>query len=298
MSGGAATASAGSPPVSDEPAASGSSTAAFGRFDLTGRVALVTGATGVLGGEMARGLAAHGAKVAVLGRNAERAEELAAGLASEGYEALATPADVLDRPSLERAREAIMKRFGRLDVLVNAAGGNMPGATLLPGASFLELGEEPMREVIDLNYMGTVLPIQVFGAELAKGGHGSIVNISSMAALRAITRVVGYSAAKAAIDNLTRWLAMEFGRQYGGGLRVNAMAPGFFIGNQNRRLLLEEDGSLTARGRTIIDHTPLGRFGEPEELVGTLVWLCSDASRFVTGVVVPVDGGFAVTSGV
>lgn len=267
-------------------------------FDLTGRVALVTGATGVLGGEMARGLAARGAKVAVLGRNAERARELAERLVAEGHDAIATPADVLQRAQLEGARDAILARFGRLDVLVNAAGGNMPGATLQPGANFFELAEAPMREVVDLNYMGTVLPIQVFGPELAKGGHGSIVNVSSMAALRAITRVVGYSSAKAAIDNLTRWLAMEFGRQHGGALRVNALAPGFFIGNQNRRLLLEEDGSLTPRGSTIIDHTPLGRFGEPEELVGTLVWLCSDASRFVTGVVVPVDGGFAVTSGV
>lgn len=268
------------------------------QFDLTGRVALVTGATGVLGGAMAHGLAARGAKVAVLGRNAERAEQLAAELKAAGADALATPADVLDRISLEAAKRLIVERFGRLDILVNAAGGNLPGATLQPGASFFELGEEPMREVVDLNLMGTVLPIQVFGQALADGGHGAIVNVSSMAALRAITRVVGYSAAKAAVDNLTRWLAVEFGGRYGGALRVNAMAPGFFIGNQNRRLLLEEDGSLTARGRAIIEHTPLGRFGEADELVGTLVWLCSDASRFVTGVVVPVDGGFAVTSGV
>ena len=146
--------------------------------------------------------------------------------------------------------------------------------------------------------MGTVLPTQVFGAVMTEGGAGSIINVSSMAAMRSITRVVGYSAAKAAVDNLTRWLAMELGQRYQGAMRVNAIAPGFFVGNQNRRLLLNEDGSLTERGRTIIDHTPLGRFGEAEELLGTLVWLCSDASRFVTGVVVPIDGGFAVTSGV
>ncbi len=267
-------------------------------FDLSGRVALITGATGVLGGAMARGLAARGAKVAVLGRNEERAAELAAQLTAEGAEAMPAPADVLDRASLESVKERITARWGRIDVLVNAAGGNMPGATLQPGASFFDLGAVPMREVVDLNYMGTVLPIQVFGPALAAGGHGSIVNISSMASLRSITRVVGYGAAKAAIDNLTRWLAMAFGTEFGGALRVNAMAPGFFIGNQNRALLLEPDGSLTPRGKQIIDHTPLGRFGEPEELVGTLVWLCSDASRFVTGVVVPVDGGFAVTSGV
>lgn len=275
-----------------------SCSAASELFSLSGRTALVTGATGVLGGAMARGLAQRGAKVAVLGRNAERAEQLADELRAEGHDAMAAPGDVLDRAALEAVREGVLERFGRLDILVNAAGGNMPGATLQPGDSFLDLGEGPLREVMDLNFMGTVLPVQVFGAALSEGGHGSIINVSSMAAMRAITRVVGYSAAKAAIDNLTRWLAVEFGRQYGGALRVNALAPGFFIGNQNRRLLLEEDGSLTPRGRTIIDHTPLGRFGEAEELVGTLVWLASDASRFVTGVVVPVDGGFAVTSGV
>lgn len=269
-----------------------------GLFDLTGKVALVTGATGVLGGEMARALAQHGAKVAILGRNRERAEGLVATLTQQGYDALATPADVLDRASLEGALAAILKRFGRLDVLVNAAGGNMPGATLQPGDSFFALEESALRDVVDLNFMGTLLPTQLFGEALTKGGEGSIINISSMAAMRSITRVVGYSAAKAAVDNLTRWLAMEFGQRYEGALRVNAIAPGFFVADQNRRLLLEEDGSLTARGRSIVDHTPLGRFGEAAELSGTLVWLASSASRFVTGVVVPVDGGFAVTSGV
>lgn len=267
-------------------------------FDLKDRVAVITGATGVLGGVMARGLAAHGVRVAVLGRNAANAAALVEQIEAAGGAALATPADVLQKDQLERVRDAVMERWGRLDILVNAAGGNMPGATLQPGESFFELGESPMREVVDLNFMGTVLPTQVFGAAMANGGGGSIINVSSMAAMRAITRVVGYSAAKAAVDNLTRWLAMELGQRYQGAMRVNALAPGFFVGNQNRRLLLNEDGSLTDRGRTIIDHTPLGRFGEPEELLGTLVWLCSDASRFVTGVVVPIDGGFAVTSGV
>lgn len=268
---------------------------ALSQFDLTGKVAVITGGTGALGSVMARGLAEAGASVAIMGRNADRAEEVSRTI---GAAAMAVPADVLAEEQLQAARDRILERHGRIDILVNAAGGNQPGATLAPGGSFFELDPEAMRQVVDLNYMGTVLPIRVFGPELARGNAGGIINISSMAAIRSITRVVGYSAAKAAIDNLTRWLAMEFGRQYEGSLRVNAIAPGFFVGEQNRRLLLEEDGSLTERGRTIIAHTPMGRFGEAEELIGTLIWLASDASRFVTGVVVPVDGGFSVTSGV
>lgn len=264
-------------------------------FNLTGRVAVVTGGTGALGSVMARGLAAAGASVAVMGRNAERAEEVSQSI---GEAAMAAPADVLNEGQLQAARTAILDRYGRIDILVNAAGGNQPGATLSPEGSFFDLDPEAMRQVVDLNYMGTVLPIRVFGPQLALNNAGGIINISSMAAIKSITRVVGYSAAKAAIDNLTRWLAMEFGRQHGGSLRVNAIAPGFFVGEQNRSLLLQEDGSLTERGRTIIEHTPMGRFGEAEELIGTLVWLASDASRFVTGVVVPVDGGFAAASGV
>ncbi len=264
-------------------------------FRLDGKVAVVTGGTGALGSVMAHGLVNAGASVVLIGRNEERAEQVSRTIGdAAGYVA----ADVLDAAQLAGARDEIIRRHGRIDILVNAAGGNVAGATLPPGASFFDLPEEAMRQVVDLNYMGTVLPIQVFGPDLAAGSASSIVNISSMGALRTITRVVGYSAAKAAIDNLTRWLAVETGRQYGGRLRVNAIAPGFFVGEQNRRLLLEEDGSLTARGQTIIDHTPLGRFGEAEELIGTLVWLTSDASRFVTGVVVPVDGGFAAFSGV
>lgn len=268
------------------------------QFDLTGRVAIVTGGTGVLGGAMARGLAAAGANVAVLGRNAANAEAVARAITAAGGTAAATPADVLDQAQLEAVRDDVLSRWGRIDILVNAAGGNMPGATLGEGRTFFDLEQDAMRQVMDLNLMGTLLPTQTFGRAMADAGSGSIVNISSMAALRAITRVAGYSAAKAGVDNLTRWLAVEFGRQYGGGIRVNAIAPGFFIGEQNRRLLTEEDGSLTARGQTVIDHTPLGRFGQADELIGTLVWLCSDASRFVTGVVVPVDGGFSAFSGV
>ncbi len=252
-------------------------------FGLDGRVAIVTGGTGALGSAMADGLAAAGARVAVLAR---RAPELDAG----GRLALA--ADVLRRDELEAARERVLERWGRVDVLVNAAGGNAPGATLEPGASVFDLPEDAFREVVDLNLLGTLLPAQVFGAAMADGG--AIVNVSSMAAARAITRVVGYSAAKAAVENLTRWLAVELAP----AIRVNAIAPGFFVGEQNRRLLLDEGGELTERGRRIVERTPAGRFGEPQELVATVVWLCGDGSRFVTGAVVPVDGGFGASAGV
>jgi NAD(P)-dependent dehydrogenase (short-subunit alcohol dehydrogenase family) len=267
-------------------------------FSLEGRVAVVTAGTGVLGGAMARGLARAGAKVGVLGRRRERAEAEAQAIEADGGVALALPADVLDRGELEAAREAVVEQWGRLDMLVNAAGGNMPSATLEPGGSFFDVPVEGMEPVIALNLQGTLLPSQVFGEAMARAGRGCIVNISSMAAQRAMTRVVGYGVAKAAVENATRWLAVELGRSFGEGLRVNAIAPGFFIGEQNRTLLLNEDGSLTARGQTIIDHTPAGRFGEPDDLIGTLIWLCGPGAGFVNGIVVPVDGGFSAFSGV
>ncbi len=267
-------------------------------FSLEGQVAVVTGGTGVLGGAMARGLARAGAKVGVLGRRRERAEAEVKAIEADGGVALALPADVLDRGELEAAREAVVEQWGRLDVLVNAAGGNMPSATLEPGGSFFELPVEGMEPVIALNLQGTLLPSQVFGEAMARAGRGCIVNISSMSAQRAMTRVLGYGVAKAAVENATRWLAVELGRSFGEGLRVNAIAPGFFIGEQNRALLVGEDGSLTARGQTIIDHTPAGRFGEPDDLIGTLIWLCGPGAGFVNGVVVPVDGGFSAFSGV
>jgi NAD(P)-dependent dehydrogenase (short-subunit alcohol dehydrogenase family) len=267
-------------------------------FILEGQVAVVTGGTGVLGGAMARGLARAGAKVGVLGRRREKAEAAVQTIEAEGGEALALPADVLDREQLEGARKAVEQKWGRIDVLVNAAGGNMPQATLEPGQSFFDLPVEGMEQVVALNLQGTLLPSQVFGESMARAGRGCIVNVSSMAAARAMTRVVGYSVAKAGVENATRWLAAELARSFGAGMRVNAIAPGFFIGEQNRKLLLDEDGSLTARGRTIIDHTPAGRFGEPEDLIGTLIWLCSPGAGFVNGVVVPVDGGFGAFSGV
>ncbi|GAC1558659.1 MAG: SDR family oxidoreductase [Herpetosiphon sp.] len=272
-------------------------------FSLAGQVAIVTGGTGILGSAMARGLAQAGARVGILGRRQDRAEMVAQSIVSAGGEAVALPADVLDRATLEAVCTMVTDRWGRIDILVNCAGGNVPAATLGVDRTFFDLPRDAFAQVFELNLLGILLPSQVFGRAMAmptdgQRPHGCIVNISSMAAQRAITRVVGYSAAKAAVDNFTRWLAVELGRSYGAGMRVNAIAPGFFIGEQNRDLLLNGDGSLTARGQTIIDHTPAGRFGEPEELVSTLIWLCSPGARFVNGVVVAVDGGFAAFSGV
>lgn len=267
-------------------------------FNLSGRVAVVTGGTGVLGGALARGLAEAGAKVGVLGRRTEKAEAVAEEIRAAGGEALALTADVLDKGQLEGARAKLLQTWGQTDILVNGAGGNVPAATVAGVGSFFGLSEGALRDVLDLNLLGTVLPTQVFGEAMAQAKRGSVINISSMAAQRPLTRVVGYAAAKAATDNLTRWLAVELARKYGPGLRVNAVAPGFFIGEQNHDLLLNADGSPTARGETIVAHTPLGRFGRPEELVGTAVWLASDASSFVTGTVIPVDGGFSAYSGV
>jgi len=267
-------------------------------FSLSGKVAVVTGGTGVLGSQMAEGLAAAGAKVAIMGRRKEEAEKVANAIVEKGFEAMALPADVVDEASLQAAYLLIMSKWGQVDILVNAAGGNMPGAVITPEKSIFDLNLADFRKVVDLNLVGSVLPTQVFAKNMVDRKAGVVINISSMASVRAITRVMGYSAAKAAIDNYTRWLAVEFGQKYGEGMRVNAIAPGFFIGEQNRSLLTNPDGSLTSRGNTIISQTPFGRFGEAEELIGTLIWLCSDASKFVTGVTIPVDGGFNAFSGV
>jgi len=271
-------------------------------YGLQGQTAVVTGGTGVLGSVMARGLARAGARVAILGRRKERAEAEAQAISEAGGEAMAAPADVLDRRSLADACASIQERWGDIDILVNAAGGNTPAATVSQGMSFFDVSEAGLREVVDLNLLGSLLPTQVFGAAMARkptaGRRGCIVMMSSMAAQRAMTRVAGYGVAKAAIDNLTRWLATDLARSYGDGIRVNAIAPGFFVGEQNRALLLNGDGTPTARGETVIAHTPAGRFGDASDLVSTLLWLCGPGARFVTGVVVPVDGGFSAFSGV
>ena len=267
-------------------------------FSLQGKVAVVTGGTGVLGGAIAHGLAAAGAKVAILGRRAGRAAEVAAEIEAEGGVAMPLPADALDKQSLEAARVALLDKWGTVDILINAAGGGVPEATIVGDRTFFDLTEAAWNQVVALNLTATLLPSQVFGQVMAQNRSGVIINISSMSSQKPLTRVLGYGAAKSAIDNYTKWLSVEFNHKYGPGLRVNAIAPGFFLGDQNRTLLINEDRSLTARGQLIVDHTPMGRFGEPEELIGTAVWLCSDAARFVTGIVVPVDGGFMAFSGV
>jgi NAD(P)-dependent dehydrogenase (short-subunit alcohol dehydrogenase family) len=268
-------------------------------FQLKGKVAIVTGGNGVLGGAMAKGLAKAGAAVAVLGRKEASVSSRVMEIQREGGKALGLVSDVLDRHSLQQSRDKVLEEWGKIDILLNAAGGNRSGAVIQPEQTLFDLSIEDFDGVVGLNLKGTLLPTLVFGEEMAKPGKAaSIINISSMAAQRALTRVMGYSASKAAVDNLTKWLAVEMANKYGAHFRVNAIAPGFFIGAQNRRLLLEDDGGLTARGQMIIDHTPMNRFGQPEELVGTALWLASEASAFVTGIVVPVDGGFSAFSGV
>ena len=267
-------------------------------FSLTDKTIVITGGTGVLGQTMVKGLAAAGASVAILGRRKEVAEALVKEVRSLGGQAIAVKADVLDREALTKARETILQEFGSIQILVNAAGGNMPGAIVPPDKTFFDLNLDNFQKVVNLNLMGTVLPTQVFSDDMAKRKKGVIINIASMAAFRPLTRVVGYSAAKAAVENFTQWLAIEMAKKFGEGIRVNAISPGFFLTEQNRTLLTNPDGSYTARGQAAINQTPFARFGKPEELIGTLVWLCSDASAFVTGVNVPVDGGFNVFGGV
>lgn len=263
---------------------------------LAGRTAVITGGSGVLGTAMTAALAGAGATVVAVGRDRARLD--AAVAAAPGSAVHGVTADVTDPASLAEMREQVLERVGPPDILVNGAGGNVPGATLEEGGDVFSLSVDALRAAIELNYFGALSPIQAFGPDLIERPSASIINVSSMTADRAVSRVVGYAGAKAALENLTRWLAVELARRSSGALRVNAIAPGFLVADQNRRLLVEESGELTARGRRIIDHTPVGRFGEPDDLVGTLLWLCGEGSRFVTGTVVPVDGGFSAYSGV
>src|SRR5215210_2002864 len=267
-------------------------------YDFKGRSVLMTGGTGVLGRHMVGALVGCGAQVAVLARNREKAAALLAEISGPGR-ATIVEGDALKREELEEALRSVVGEFGRIDCLINGAGGNHPQATTRPDLSFFDIPEEAFRFVFDLNLLGTIIPSQIVGKQMAEQGDGVILNISSMSALRPLTRVVSYSAAKAGINSFTQWLAVHLAQEYSPRIRVNAIAPGFFLTEQNRFLLTEkETGALTARGQSIIGHTPMGRFGEPEDLLGTLLWLLSPASAFVTGIVVPVDGGFSAFGGV
>ncbi len=267
-------------------------------FSIKDKVAVITGASGVLGGSLAKSFIEAGATVVALGRKQETLDSRVEELTANGGEAFAVEANVMSIESLEGAAKKITEKYGRIDILLNIAGGNIPSATLSPDQSFFDMKIEGWNEVTDLNINGTVYPSYVFGKVMAGQGSGSIVNISSMAAYSAITRVAGYSAAKSAITNFTQWLASDVALKYGDKIRVNAVAPGFFIGDQNRAILLNPDGSLTDRSKKVIAKTPMGRFGDVEELNGAVQFLCSDAASFITGALLPVDGGFSAFSGV
>lgn len=268
-------------------------------FDIQGQTAVVTGGSGVLGRTMCLALAQAGARVVVIGRHAEKARKVAEEIRGAGGEALGIACDVTKRDELERALEQIKSSYGAIDILVNGAGGNQVNATTSPERSFFDLDEQAIEDTMRLNFRGTLLPCQIFGRTMAERGQGCIVNISSMAAIRPMTRVVAYAAAKAAIVNFNQWLAVLMAREYSPKIRVNAIAPGFFLTEQNRYVMVDEKtGDYSERAKTIIAHTPAGRLGEAEELVGTLLWLVSPASVFVTGIVVPVDGGFSSYAGV
>ena len=267
-------------------------------FSVDNKIIVISGATGVLGSAMTAYLAEQGAKVVALGRNQDKVNSLIREITGTKHKVTSLIADVTNEQDLERAKLELENEFGKIDVLINMAGGNMTGAVITPDQTILDAGIDDLNKVMELNYMGSFLPIKTFLPLFLKDLKGSIINISSMAAQRPITRVLGYGSAKAAIDNLTKWLAIEFCSKHSAELRVNAIAPGFFLTEQNRTLLTEADGKLTKRGKQIITNTPMGRFGNPDELFGVLQWLCSDASKFVTGTIIPVDGGFNAYSGV
>jgi NAD(P)-dependent dehydrogenase (short-subunit alcohol dehydrogenase family) len=267
-------------------------------FKLEGKVAVITGGGGVLASEIGSGLSEAGVRIVFLDINEEATNVAAEKIKDNGGDAIGLKTNVLDMDSLKATRDQILEKYGKIDILLNAAGGNMPGATISPDQTVFDLDIKDMDKVTTLNFNGTVLPSMVFGEVMAKQKSGNIVNFSSMAAFQSITRVVGYSAAKAAVSNFTAWMAMELAMKFGGTIRVNAIAPGFFVGNQNRDLLLNSDGTLTERGLQVVNKTPMGRFGEARELVGAILFLVSDAASFVTGIVLPIDGGFSSFSGV
>jgi NAD(P)-dependent dehydrogenase (short-subunit alcohol dehydrogenase family) len=268
-------------------------------YDFRGKTAVITGGTGVLGGEIACALVGCGANVVVLDRNPDLPEVFKTPMDAGPGKYMVAYADVLDRDVLNEAAQTVQNSFGKIDILINAAGGNHPKATTNPDNPFFDLPKEAMDFVFDLNIMGTVLPSQVFGKIMAEQGEGIILNVSSMNAFTPLTRIPAYSAAKAGVSNFTQWLAVHMAQEYSPDIRVNAIAPGFFLTNQNRFLLTDEaTGNLTPRGQKIIDNTPMGRFGNPEDLLGATLWLLSPASAFVTGTIVPVDGGFHAFSGV
>jgi len=268
-------------------------------YDFTGQTMVITGGTGILGGEIACALVGCGANVALLDRNLDPAQGLLERLGPLACQVAVVGGDVLDVNSLRQAAEVILRRFGKIDALINAAGGNKPQATTAPDRSFFDLPIDALRWVFDLNILGTMLPSQVFGKLMAEKGEGIILNISSMNAFRPLTRIPAYSAAKAGVSNFTQWLAVHMAQEYSPRIRVNAIAPGFFLTTQNKFLLTDEKtGKLTPRGQAIITHTPIARFGTPDDLFGAVLWLLSPASAFVTGIIVPIDGGFSAFSGV
>ncbi|MCF8226382.1 MAG: SDR family oxidoreductase [Bacteroidales bacterium] len=267
-------------------------------FDLSGKIAVITGGAGVLGKSMSMGLLVHGAHVIIIGRTPEKIDATVKEFSEKGFPIEGFQADVLDEERLVEIRESIRTKHGKIDILVNAAGGHIHEAIQQPGQTIFDIQLKNIRKTIDLNLLGSVYPTLIFGPLMIREGNGSIINISSMAAERSVSRVMGYSLAKSAIESFTKWMSMELGAHTGDRIRINAIAPGFFISKQNQKILTNEDGSLTNRAEKIIEHTPAGRLGKPEELISTLVWLCSDESRFVTGAIVPVDGGFSKFSGV
>ena len=267
-------------------------------YSLEGKVVVVTGGTGILGNAFVDSIVEAGGTVGILGRKKEVAEERAHAITAKGGKAIALVADVLNEEQLQAAKAETMKAFGKIDGLVNAAGGNMPEGVLQPEQNIFEMNIEGMRKTLDINLWGTIIPTQVFGDAIAATGKGSIVNISSMNSKRAITKVLGYNMGKAAVDCYTQWFAVELANRYGDTVRMNALAPGFFLTEQNRYLLTQKEGGYTPRGESVIRQTPFKRFGNPDELKGALVWLLSDASKFVTGAMICVDGGFSIFGGV